>query len=100
MREVIHVMRVLHWLGEYWRVREFGGDYGATDRSVKLWECDEELLWLPKMESVELDEEEMAPVVRSHKTNNGIKRKRYHSVGEDQVCVKKRRTNECVVCLK
>ena len=54
----IHVMRALHWLGEYWRVWELVGDYGATDRSFKLWECNEELLlWLPNMESVELDEE-------------------------------------------
>ena len=44
------------------------------------------LLWLPKVESVELNEEEMAPIVRSYKTNNGINRKRYHSVGEDKVC--------------
>ena len=58
------------------------------------------LLWLPKMESVELDEEEIAPIVRSHKTNNGINKKRYHSVGEDQVYVKKSRTKKCVVCLK
>ena len=41
------------------------------------------MLWLPKMESVELDEEEIAPIVRSHKTNNGINKKRYHSVSEE-----------------
>ena len=28
----------------------------------------------------------MDPIVRSHKINNGTIRKRYHSVGEDQVC--------------
>ena len=58
------------------------------------------LLWLPKMESVELDEEEIAPIVRSYKTNNGINRKRYHSVGEDKVCVKRQRTTKCIVCFK
>ena len=51
-----------------------------------------------KVESVELDE--MAPIVRSYKSGNGINRKRYHSVGEDKVCVKKRRTMKCVVCFK
>ena len=42
----------------------------------------------------------MDPIVRSHKTNNGTIRKRYHSVGEDQVCVKKQRIKKCVVCFK
>ena len=53
-----------------------------------------------KVESVELDEEEIAPIVRSYKTNNGINRKRYHSVGEDKVCVKRQRTTKCIVCFK
>ena len=52
------------------------------------------------MESVELDEEEMAPIVRSHSNNNGINKERYYSVGEDLVCVKKQRNKKCVVCLK
>ena len=101
----IHVMRVLHWLEEYWRVWDYVGDeyrHEAVQSTCRdLNEKEKELLlWLPKMESVELDEEEIAPIVRSHKTNNGINKKRYHSVGEDQVCVKKQRTKKCVVCLK
>ena len=87
----IHVMRVLHWLQEYWRVWAFAGDEYRQEMVQltcrDLNESEKELLlWLPKMESVELDEEEMAPIVRSYKTNNGINRKRYHSVGEGQVC--------------
>ena len=58
------------------------------------------MLWLPKKESVELDEEDMAPIIRSHKGNNGTIRKRYHSVEEDQVWVKKQRIKKCVVCFK
>ena len=83
----IHVLRVLHWLQEYWRVWVFVGDeyllFQLTCRDLNEKEL---LLWLPKVESVELDEEEIAPIVRSYKTNNGINRKRYHSVGEDKVC--------------
>ena len=58
----------------------------TRDGSVYLSGCDEELLWLPKMESVELDEEEIAPIVRSHSNNNEINKKRYHSV-EKTICV-------------
>ena len=51
-----------------------------------------------KVESVELDE--ITPIVRSYKTNNGINRKRYRSVGEDKVCVKRQRTTKWIVCFK
>ena len=101
----IHVIRVLHWLQEYWRVWDYVGDeyrhHTVQSTCRDLNEKEKELLlWLPKIESVELDEEEIAPIVRSHKTNNGINKKRYHSMGEDQVCVKKQRTKKSVVCLK
>ena len=36
------------------------------------------LFWLQKMESVELDEEEMAPIIRLHNTNSGTIRKCYY----------------------
>ena len=101
----IHVMKVLHWLQEYWRVWDYvGNEYRhetvqSTCRDLNEKEM-ELLLLLPTMKSVELDEEDMAPIIRSHKTNNGTIRKRYHSVGEDQVCVKKQRTKKCIVCFK
>ena len=51
-----------------------------------------------KVESVELDE--IAPIVRSYKSGNGTIRKRYRSVGEDIVCVKRQRTTKWIVCFK
>ena len=51
-----------------------------------------------KVESVELDE--MAPIVRSYKSGNRTIRKRYRSVGEDKVCMKRQRTTKCIVCFK
>ena len=56
----IHVMRVLHWLKEYWRVWDSVGDeyrhetVQSTCRNLNEKEK-ELLLWLPKKESVELD---------------------------------------------
>ena len=56
----IHVMRVLHWLQEYWRVWDSVGDeyrhetVQSTCRDLNEKEK-ELLLWLPKKESVELD---------------------------------------------
>ena len=51
-----------------------------------------------KVESVELDE--IAPIVQSYKSGNGTIRKRYRSVGEDKVCVKRQRTTKWIVCFK
>ena len=79
----IHVMRVLHWLQEYWRVWAFAGD-----------EYRQEMVQLTCRD---LNEEEIVPIVRSYKTNNGINRKRYHSVGEGQVC--EEAVNNEVCCL-
>ena len=99
----IHVIRVLHWLEEYWRVWEFVGDeyrYQTVQSTCRdLNEKEKELLLsLPKMGSIELNENEIASIFRSYYHGNGINRKRYHSRGEDKTYVKKPRTKTCVVC--
>ena len=96
----IHVMRVLHWLLEYWRVWDYvGGVYrhetvSSTGRYLNKEK--ELLLWLPTMGYVELDEEEISPIFRSFKTN----RRRSLRVGEDQVCMKRQRIKKNAVCFK
>ena len=73
----IHVMRVLHWLQEYWRVWAFVGDeYRQEMVQLTCRDLNEKekelLLWLPKMESVELDEEEIVPIGRTNRAMESI----------------------------
>ena len=92
----IHVIRVCHWLGEYWRVWQYVGDeyrLQKVQQACRSLNGEEMslLLWLSKMESTKVDEKERVAMVRSYSHGNGINRRRYHSICEDQCCVKKRK---------
>ena len=73
----IHVMRVLHWLQEYWRVWAFVGDEYRQEMVQltcrDLNESEKELLlWLPKVESEKLDKEEIVPIGRTNRAMESI----------------------------